>query len=340
MLLYPHETPDSSSLDDFQLYEFKTSSDENCPESSRSSLSYVSVPEEDYLGNVGPKIRLSSGRRSVVEDTSFSGSMQHNIGDDLRMSLSSAVARKMLGIQSEAACFEKDTLENRMSTQSAFTTGQDNRNPHTVYGLPNHQLNRNGRNGGNGETPRGLKSRNRHDSAETVRRALHLGANVKVITGDQLAIGKETGRRLGMRSNMYPPVTVLGQDRDASIAALPVEELIEKAYGFAGVFSEHKYEIIKRLQERKHIYGITGDGVNNAPSFKKTDIGIVVAKATDAVRGASDIVLEEPGLSVIISVVLTSRAIFQRMKKLHDLRGIYHYPHSVWLHVHCTDMEI
>ncbi|KAI5394041.1 hypothetical protein KIW84_060945 [Lathyrus oleraceus] len=75
----------------------------------------------------------------------------------------------------------------------------------------------------------------RHDSAETVRRALQLGANVKVIIGDQLAIGKETGRRLGMRSNMYPPVTVLGQDRDASIVALPVEELIEKAYGFAGI---------------------------------------------------------------------------------------------------------
>lgn len=57
----------------------------------------------------------------MVEDTSFSGSMQHNINVDLRMSLSSAVARKMPGIQSEAAFFEKDTLENRMSTQSSFS---------------------------------------------------------------------------------------------------------------------------------------------------------------------------------------------------------------------------
>ncbi|KAI5430930.1 hypothetical protein KIW84_035175 [Lathyrus oleraceus] len=104
---------------------------------------------------------------------------------------------------------------------------------------------------------------------------------------------------------MYLLATVLGQDRDASIDALPVEELIEKAYGFVGA-----------------------------------DIGIVVAEATHAVRGASDIFLVEPGLSVIISVVLTSRAIYQKMKKLHDLRGIYRYPHSAWLHVHCTDMEI
>ncbi|KAL0922123.1 hypothetical protein M5K25_006085 [Dendrobium thyrsiflorum] len=154
----------------------------------------------------------------------------------------------------------------------------------------------------------------RHDSAETIRRALNLGVNVKMITGDQLAIAKETGRRLGMGTNMYPSSALLGQNRDASIDALPVDELIEKADGFAGVFPEHKYEIVRKLQERKHICGMTGDGVNDAPALKKADIGIAVADATDAARSASDIVLTEPGLSVIISAVLTSRAIFQRMK--------------------------
>ncbi|KAG6474123.1 hypothetical protein ZIOFF_068047 [Zingiber officinale] len=154
----------------------------------------------------------------------------------------------------------------------------------------------------------------RHDSAETIRRALNLGVNVKMITGDQLAIAKETGRRLGMGTNMYPSSSLLGQNKDASMAALPVDELIEKADGFAGVFPEHKYEIVKKLQERKHICGMTGDGVNDAPALKKADIGIAVADATDAARSASDIVLTEPGLSVIISAVLTSRAIFQRMK--------------------------
>ncbi|KAF2311356.1 hypothetical protein GH714_022031 [Hevea brasiliensis] len=154
----------------------------------------------------------------------------------------------------------------------------------------------------------------RHDSADTIRRALNLGVNVKMITGDQLAIGKETGRRLGMGTNMYPSSALLGHDKDESIAALPIDELIEKADGFAGVFPEHKYEIVKRLQARKHICGMTGDGVNDAPALKKADIGIAVADATDAARSASDIVLTEPGLSVIISAVLTSRAIFQRMK--------------------------
>ncbi|CAA3020605.1 plasma membrane ATPase 1 [Olea europaea subsp. europaea] len=154
----------------------------------------------------------------------------------------------------------------------------------------------------------------RHDSAETITRALDLGVSVKMITGDQLAIAKETGRRLGMGTNMYPSSSLLGDHKDESIAALPVDELIEKADGFAGVFPEHKYEIVKKLQARKHICGMTGDGVNDAPALKIADIGIAVADSTDAARSASDIVLTEPGLSVIISAVLTSRAIFQRMK--------------------------
>ncbi|KAL2925800.1 ATPase 8 plasma membrane-type, partial [Bienertia sinuspersici] len=130
----------------------------------------------------------------------------------------------------------------------------------------------------------------RHDSAETIKRALSLGVNVKMITGDQLAIGKETGRRLGMGTNMYPSSSLLGQNKDEAIASVP------------------------KLQERKHICGMTGDGVNDAPALKKADIGIAVDDATDAARSASDIVLTQPGLSVIISAVLTSRAIFQRMK--------------------------
>ncbi|XP_010999859.1 PREDICTED: plasma membrane ATPase 2-like [Populus euphratica] len=79
-------------------------------------------------------------------------------------------------------------------------------------------------------------------------------------------------------------------------------------------YSEHKYEIVKRLEARKHVCWMTGDGVKDAPALKKADIGIAVAKATDVARGASDIVLTEPGLTVIVRAVLTSKAIFERMK--------------------------
>ncbi|XP_020963925.1 plasma membrane ATPase 2-like [Arachis ipaensis] len=137
--------------------------------------------------------------------------------------------------------------------------------------------------------------------------------NQDAIDCDQLAITKETGRRLGMGSNMYPSSSLLGESKD-NFASVPVDDLIENADGFAGVFPEHKYEIVKRLQARKHICGMISDGVNDAPALKIADIGIAVADATDAARSASNTVLTEPGLSVIISAVLTSRAIFQRMK--------------------------
>ena len=80
------------------------------------------------------------------------------------------------------------------------------------------------------------------------------------------------------------------------------------------IFSEHKYEIVKRLQEMKYVCGMTGDTVNDAPALKKEDIGIAVVDATDAARSASDIVLTKPGLRVIIHAVITSRCIFQIMK--------------------------
>lgn len=75
----------------------------------------------------------------------------------------------------------------------------------------------------------------RHDSAEAIRQALNLGVNVKMITGDQLAIGKETGHSLGMGTNMYP-FSLLGQHTVNMTISLTMDEIIERAVGFAGVF--------------------------------------------------------------------------------------------------------
>lgn len=95
----------------------------------------------------------------------------------------------------------------------------------------------------------------RHDSAETIRRALSLGVNVKMITGDQLAIGKETGRRLGMGTNMYPSSVLLGENKGDALDTIGIDELIEKADGFAGVFPGEFIEYIPVLiQGFKEIY--------------------------------------------------------------------------------------
>lgn len=81
---------------------------------------------------------------------------------------------------------------------------------------------------------------NLYCSAFQVHYIMNLGLCGKltsgVSAGDQLAIAKETGRRLGMGTNMYPSSSLLGHGKDEATEGLPVEELIEKADGFAGVF--------------------------------------------------------------------------------------------------------
>ncbi|KAH7366266.1 hypothetical protein KP509_18G070400 [Ceratopteris richardii] len=154
----------------------------------------------------------------------------------------------------------------------------------------------------------------RLDTGETVLRALDLGVAVKMITGDQLAIAKETARRLGMGTNIYPASVLFGGQDNAKKMGVDEGELVEQADGFAGVLPEHKHAIVSKLQKRKHICGMTGDGVNDAPALKKADIGIAVHNSTEAAQSAADIVLTAAGLSVIILAIITSREIFQRMK--------------------------
>lgn len=92
----------------------------------------------------------------------------------------------------------------------------------------------------------------RHDTGDTVHRALELGVSVKMITGDQLAIAKETGRRLGMGTNMYPSTALFSKDKDAQsdlgIAGMDPHDLIEQADGFAG-----KYEFLTTEQNIKDL---------------------------------------------------------------------------------------
>jgi H+-transporting ATPase len=151
----------------------------------------------------------------------------------------------------------------------------------------------------------------REDAKATIATAREMGVTVKMVTGDALAIARETARKLGMGANILD-ATALGDSKKQETTE--VAESIEKAAGFAQVFPEHKFHIVDVLQKRGHIVGMTGDGVNDAPALKKADCGIAVSGATDAARAAAAIVLMTPGLSVIIDAIKESRKIFQRMQ--------------------------
>jgi H+-transporting ATPase len=150
----------------------------------------------------------------------------------------------------------------------------------------------------------------REQAKSTIAAARQMGVNVKMVTGDAIAIAREMASKLGMGTNILD-ASGFGDTKHHETTQLA--ESIERADGFAQVFPEHKYHIVDVLQQRGHIVGMTGDGVNDAPALKKADCGIAVSGATDAARAAADIVLMTPGLSVIIDAIKESRKIFQRM---------------------------
>ena len=147
----------------------------------------------------------------------------------------------------------------------------------------------------------------RDDSAETIKNAQAMGVTVKMVTGDHVAIAKEISKQVSLKSNITTAADFL--DKSDKVA----QKAVENADGFAQVFPEHKYHIVELLQDKDHIVGMTGDGVNDAPALKKSDAGIAVSGATDAAKSAADIVFTKPGLSTIVDALKESRKIFQRM---------------------------
>ncbi|HEY5339279.1 MAG TPA: plasma-membrane proton-efflux P-type ATPase, partial [Rhizomicrobium sp.] len=150
----------------------------------------------------------------------------------------------------------------------------------------------------------------REQAKATIATARDMGVSVKMVTGDALAIARETAGKLGLGTNILD-ASGFGDAKHHETTQLA--QSIENADGFAQVFPEHKFHIVDVLQQRGHIVGMTGDGVNDAPALKKADCGIAVSGATDAARAAAAIVLMTPGLSVIIDAIKESRRTFQRM---------------------------
>ncbi|KAI6089288.1 plasma-membrane proton-e [Hypoxylon rubiginosum] len=150
----------------------------------------------------------------------------------------------------------------------------------------------------------------REDTAQTIMEAAHLGVPVKMLTGDAIAIAKETCKMLGLGTKVYNSEKLMHSGLTGTVQ----HDLVERADGFAEVFPEHKYQVVEMLQQRGSLTAMTGDGVNDAPSLKKADCGIAVEGSSEAAQAAADIVFLAPGLSTIILSIKTSRQIFQRMK--------------------------
>lgn len=141
----------------------------------------------------------------------------------------------------------------------------------------------------------------REDSAELIGMLRELGVRTVMVTGDSPVTGAAIARKVGIDG-----------------AVCPAERLSEKlstdAFGvFARVVPEQKYRLVKALQKRRHVVGMCGDGVNDAPALRQAQIGIAVSSATDVAKSAAGMVLTEPGLAGIVFAVREGRIGFRRL---------------------------
>ena len=147
----------------------------------------------------------------------------------------------------------------------------------------------------------------RSDSKAMIEKLKKLGIRSIMLTGDSKAIAQEIASNVGIGKRIRKVNELDGLSHDEQI------KLINKSDGFAEVYPEDKYKIVKLLQDSGHMVGMTGDGVNDSPALKQAELGTAVSAATDVAKVSSSIILTKPGLQEVIDSVKVSRQTYQRM---------------------------
>ena len=149
----------------------------------------------------------------------------------------------------------------------------------------------------------------RPDAKQLIATLARLGVSVKMLTGDALPVALEIGSGVGL-----PNIRRVADLKAASaVAGNEAIDLLAGADGFAEVYPEDKYIVVRHLQAAGHVTGMTGDGVNDAPALRQAEVGIAVSTATDVAKGAASVVLTDAGLTNIVGLVEQGRTIYQRI---------------------------
>ena len=149
----------------------------------------------------------------------------------------------------------------------------------------------------------------RPDAKQLIATLFDLGVPVKMLTGDALPVALEIGKGVGL-----PNIRRVADLKAAgAVAGNEAVDLLAGADGFAEVYPEDKYVVVQHLQAARHVTGMTGDGVNDAPALRQAEVGIAVSTATDVAKAAASVVLTEAGLTNIVTLVEQGRTIYQRI---------------------------
>ena len=148
---------------------------------------------------------------------------------------------------------------------------------------------------------------------EAVLACRRAGIKTVMITGDHITTAKAIAKDLEILKGRELAIT--GQELD-KISDSKLEKDIMNYSVFARVTPEHKVRIVKAFQKTGAVVAMTGDGVNDAPALKKSDIGIAMGrKGTDVAKNAADMILNDDNFVTIVDAVKQGRNIFDNIKK-------------------------
>jgi H+-transporting ATPase len=153
----------------------------------------------------------------------------------------------------------------------------------------------------------GVADRVMEDSRETLDRIRDLGISMKMLTGDALPIARNIAQQTGLGDKITQMPKIEKMQREI------LDSTIEDSDGIAEIYPEDKFTIVKALQDRGHVVGMTGDGINDAPALRQAEVGIAVKNATDIAKDSASAVLTTGGLGGEIAMIKMARTIYQRI---------------------------
>ena len=147
---------------------------------------------------------------------------------------------------------------------------------------------------------------------EQIQNLRNFGIKILLLTGDQIAISKKLSNTLGLGDLIFN-AEIFNNDT-STVQREFLDTILLQADGFAEVFPEHKFTIVKMIQKKGLKVGITGISINDAGALKRSEVGMAAFEATDAAKSSSDIIFNEPGMHIIYQAVVKARKIFGRAK--------------------------
>lgn len=152
----------------------------------------------------------------------------------------------------------------------------------------------------------------RPEAIDAVRKCVHAGIHVKMITGDHAATAVAIAQQMGIGDGH---VVLRGEQLDL-LSDTALAEALQNADVFARTSPEHKLRLVRALQGGGHVVAMTGDGVNDAPALKRADVGVAMGKkGTEVAKEAAEMVLADDNFASIVRAVEEGRAVYDNLKK-------------------------